>query len=281
VTDVPDWTTQIVSAPTPLGTLTIPSGKSGSNTLSVNIQNHWTGLVVYLVGPVANYPTSATAALNLAIDLYDNAGNLIGAQAALAIPLVPVPLQLIVPLAGNIDGAVDQVKISAALQLYPGPGTTPTMTATTVVGHVGALLGTGLQWVATPPAQALLVNPEAAAAGVQQQNTANSGPGSNVLQGSRDNALGAGIILTVPPGRMWKGSIQVGVVGSVAGTQYFAYVTNPAQRLCTAATIGAAVSISSMSDIYVWGGVSGAALSLGSFNSPPNYWAICVGQLVF
>jgi len=54
VTDVPDWTTQVVSAPTPLGTLTIPSGESGSNSLTISVQNHWTGLVLYTTGPIVN-----------------------------------------------------------------------------------------------------------------------------------------------------------------------------------------------------------------------------------
>lgn len=280
MTDVPDWTTQVVSAPTPLGTLTIPSGMSGSNSLTISVQNHWTGLVLYTAGPIVNYPVSATAALNIGIDLYDNAGNLLAALAVLAVPVVPVPPQIMLPIAGNIDGAVDSAVISAFLQPYPGPGALPHVTAATVVGHVGAMLGTGIQWVATPSAQALLVNPEAAAAGIEQQNTADAGPGSNILKG---HVTAPGTIISIPPGRVWKGTVWIAAeqpttnLCSVAITD-----TNAGARDADLILKSAASASIAVPDVYVWGGLSGNTLVASCPAAQPDAWAAgATGQLVF
>jgi hypothetical protein len=128
--------------PVSVGTLTVLTGND-SATLTANIGNTWTGVVVQVVDEgdtgITDYEVKVT--------ILDAAGGVIFQQ--LLFDSVP-GWSVVVPVTGNIDGGAGTVRVDFYTNSYA-------VTKNTVVAHVGALLGTGVQYVATPTHQPISV----------------------------------------------------------------------------------------------------------------------------
>jgi hypothetical protein len=134
----------IDAPPVSIGTLTILSGHNTA-TLTANLGNNWTGIVVQVVDE------GDTGILQFGVEIvvYDAAGGPVYGDTW---SLKSAGNAIVVPITGNIDGGTGTFTVTVGTGGYA-------VVTNTVVAHVGALLGTGIQYVTTPPLQAINVVP--------------------------------------------------------------------------------------------------------------------------
>ena len=143
--------------------------------------------------------------------------------------------QIVLPVPGNIT-STDEVSVLVTASAAPA--------GNIEVAAVGALLGAGAQFVQ------LINEPERAS--------------GNILKA---NVYSNGTILTVPAGRVWKGTLTVWAWVGAAGLSYVQIITTfPEVTAIASPAAAGGLLFASVNDVYVYGGITGQTISFGALN---------------
>jgi hypothetical protein len=266
VTDVPDWTqsVNIQNAEIPVaGGVTIDAGQSGVGV--------FVGSLEYPQQVNSSYRLSATVAVYTeTVPLF----TLTTSIGVVVYPAIPPNFAVGTTVTVSVVGGVTGVVYADEVQLQYGEGAQVTVaisgalevTAVVTVTYSTPSLNGGVPcfFIGTfgPPGPLAAPNlPAPPAAGWVNVQPINN---SNILKGL---AIADGqTIMTVPAGRIWKGTLMVAFYATSNGVADV-YISSSLTELVVFSGLAGAPAFGSVSDIYISGGASGQAVT---FHAAPN-----------